>query len=126
MTTLSAEPGLPLPGFLLRNYVLPGLNLSVKQAAADLRITRQTLHRVLAGSASVTPEMAVRLERLTGVPAETWLALQEKHDLRRAKVLLMKDIKHIPSRSLPSGVAAIVEHHARTQTKLGDIQGTAR
>jgi addiction module HigA family antidote len=49
------------PGFLLRYQVLPGLDLSVSQAARELRIARQTLHRVLAGTAAITPEMAARL-----------------------------------------------------------------
>jgi plasmid maintenance system antidote protein VapI len=44
------------PGALLRVYVLPALNLSVSQAARDLEITRQMLHRILAGAAGVTPE----------------------------------------------------------------------
>ena len=57
------------PGMLLRNHVLPGLGLSVSQAARDLGIARQTLHRILAGDAAITPEMAARLERLCGVPA---------------------------------------------------------
>jgi hypothetical protein len=43
-------------GALLRIYVLPALNLSVGQAARDQQITRQTLHRILAGAAARTPE----------------------------------------------------------------------
>jgi plasmid maintenance system antidote protein VapI len=47
-------------GALLRIYVPPALNLSVGQAARDQQITRQTLHRILAGAAARTPEMAGR------------------------------------------------------------------
>ena len=47
----------PHPGEMLRQHVLPALRLPVTQAARELGITRQTLHRILAGSAAVTPEM---------------------------------------------------------------------
>src|SRR3712207_8450527 len=63
----------PHPGWILRDRVLPGLGLSVSQAARELRIARQTLHRVLAGTAAVSPEMATRLARLSGTTPQFWL-----------------------------------------------------
>lgn len=46
------------PGEMLRDDVLPALKLSVTEAARQLRITRQTLQRILAGEAAMTPELA--------------------------------------------------------------------
>jgi antitoxin HigA-1 len=92
------------PGMLLRNHVLPGLRLSVSQAARDLGVARQTLHRILAGDAAVTPEMATRLERLCGVPPEFWLSCQHKYELQRAKVELARVLSRIPSRPLPETI----------------------
>jgi ActR/RegA family two-component response regulator len=37
------------PGEILREDVLPALRLSVSEAARQLRVTRQTLHRILSG-----------------------------------------------------------------------------
>ena len=105
------------PGTLLKRDVLPGLGLSVTQAAADLQVTRQTLHRILAGSAAITPEMALRLERLTGVAAMIWLELQESYDLHRVKVLQPFDMSGIPSHGLPTALAAIVKRHVMTIRK---------
>jgi addiction module HigA family antidote len=51
------------PGAILREDVLPALGLSVSEAARQLGVTRQTLHRIMAEKASITPEMAVRLVR---------------------------------------------------------------
>lgn len=53
-------------GILLRKRIFPALRLSVSQAARELRITRQTLHRMLAGRAAVMPSMAVRLDKDCG------------------------------------------------------------
>jgi addiction module HigA family antidote len=101
------------PGVLLRDEVLPALGISVTQAAVDLLITRQTLHRVLAGTAGVTAEMAVRLNRLTGVPAATWLRLQEGCDLQRAETRLGDDVRRIPYRILPAELADRIQRRAR-------------
>ena len=42
------------PGEALGKDVLPALDMSVRAAAEKLRITRQTLHRVIAGKTAVT------------------------------------------------------------------------
>lgn len=45
------------PGEILREDVLPALNLSVSKAARQLRVTRQILHRVLAGISGISPRL---------------------------------------------------------------------
>ena len=92
------------PGMLLRDYVLPGLHLSVSQAARDLAVSRQTLHRILAGNAAISTEMAARLERFCGVSSEFWLDCQHRYELQRAKVELAFVLSRIPSRPLPEGI----------------------
>jgi addiction module HigA family antidote len=91
---------------LLRRHVLPALKLSVSQTARELGIARQTLHRILAGVAAITPEMAVRLERLCGVPSGFWLERQQRHELPRVREELANDLRRIPSRPLPREVLA--------------------
>jgi len=84
------------PGEILREDVLPALNLSVSEAARQLRITRQTLHKILAGTMSVTPEMAVRLGKFCGNGPNLWINMQVAHDLWKAKQRLKNEIKRIP------------------------------
>jgi addiction module HigA family antidote len=69
------------PGEILREDVLPALRLSVTEAARQLGVARQTLHRILAGKAAVTPEMAVRLGKFGGNGPGLWLRLQQTYDL---------------------------------------------
>jgi len=54
------------PGEILREEVLPALKLSVSEAARQLGVSRQTLHRIMAGTHSITPEMAVRIGKFCG------------------------------------------------------------
>src|SRR5215210_2145206 len=54
------------PGAILREDVLPALNLTVAETARQLGISRQMLHSILAERSAVSPEMAVRLGRFCG------------------------------------------------------------
>ncbi len=94
----------PHPGVFLRDRVLPGLGLSVSQAARELRISRQTLHRILAGTTALTPDMAMRLARFSGTAPRFWLDLQQQHDLWRAGIALADELHLIPTHTLPHAV----------------------
>jgi addiction module HigA family antidote len=85
------------PGAVLGEDVLPALRLSVSEAARQLRISRQTLHRILVGKSSVTPEMAVRLGRFCGNGPGLWLRLQQAHDLWHAERRLAREVEKIPT-----------------------------
>lgn len=90
----------PHPGETLREDVLPALGLTVTQASEQLGVTRVTLSRVLNGSAAVSPEMALRIEKWLGPEnggsADLWLRLQAAYDLaqaRKARAPLLRGIK---------------------------------
>ena len=85
------------PGEILREDVLPALRVSVTDAAKQLGIARQTLHRILAERAAVTPEMAVRLGKFCGNGPGLWLRLQQSYDLWHAERLLSDAVARIPS-----------------------------
>jgi addiction module HigA family antidote len=84
--------------------------LTVSKAALELRVARQTLHRVLAGTAAVTPEMAIRLARLSGTRPGYWLELQQQHDLWHAERALADILRQIPTHRLPMAVELQAGH----------------
>lgn len=79
----------PHPAATLREDILPGLNISVTEAAKQLGISRAMLSRVLNEHASITPEMALRLEAWLGVEngasADVWLTQQTIYELWQAR-----------------------------------------
>ena len=85
------------PGELLREEVLPALKISVSEAARRLRVSRQTLHRILAGDVGVTPDMAVRLGKFCGNGPGLWLRMQQAYDLWHAEQRLADEITKIPT-----------------------------
>lgn len=90
--------GPPLhPGRLLRETVIPALRISVSDAARELGVSRQTLHRILAETHPVRPDMAVRLGKWCGNGPGLWLRLQAEYDLREAEKRLRNQVKRIPT-----------------------------
>lgn len=55
--------------------------VSQRQSAFRLGISVKHMHDIERGAKPVSVAIAVKLERLTGVSAETWLTLQMRHDL---------------------------------------------
>lgn len=86
------------PGAILREDVLPALRVTVSDAARELGVTRQTLHRILAETHPVTPEMAVRLGKWCGNGPGLWLSLQQKVDVWNAAETLKTELAKIPTR----------------------------
>ena len=85
------------PGAILREDVLPALRMSVKDAAAQLGISRQSLHAIIGERAGVTVEMALRLGKFCGNGAALWLRMQQAHDLWRAERDLSAVVAKIPT-----------------------------
>ena len=84
MTFQQHDP--PHPGALIRRtYIEPFAEITASKVADRLGVARSIFCRLLDGVAGVSPEMAVRLSRVLGGSAESWLGLQGSHDLRKAR-----------------------------------------
>ncbi len=73
------------PGAILREDVLPALGISVSEFARRIGVSRQVLHRILAESHGITPEMALRIGEFVGNGAHLWLRMQQDYDLWQAR-----------------------------------------
>lgn len=73
----------PHPGsFVLRQCIEP-MGLTITQVAAALGVTRTSLSELVNGKRGISPEMAVRLSKVFGGSAESWLTQQVQYDLSR-------------------------------------------
>ncbi|HJP30457.1 MAG TPA: HigA family addiction module antitoxin [Candidatus Latescibacteria bacterium] len=72
------------PGQMLRAEFLDPLGLTQTAFAAHLGVSFPRLNEIIKGRRSVTPDTALRLARLLGMPADFWLGLQSDWDLWHA------------------------------------------
>ena len=71
-------------GFVLRQCLEP-LGINITDAAAALGVTRTTLSELVNEKRAISPEMAVRLSKVFGGSAESWLVQQAQFDLSRVE-----------------------------------------
>ncbi len=71
-------------GFLLLQCIEP-LGLTITDAAVALGVTRTTLSELVNGKRGISPEMAVRLSRVFGGSAESWLTQQALYELAQVR-----------------------------------------
>ena len=70
----------PHPGDFIRTEILDALHLSVARAAEILGVRRATLSDLIHSKASLSPEMALRIEKAFDVPMDTLLRMQVWYD----------------------------------------------
>ena len=75
----------PHPGEFITDIYLEPNHISGRELATKLGVAASTLSRVLNGSNRVSPEMALRLSKVLGRSAESWLAMQYNYDLWQAR-----------------------------------------
>ena len=85
------------PGEILREDVLPALGRSKVEIAGLLGISRRMLYDILEESRPITPQMALRVGKLTGTTPESWLAMQQAYDLRLAEKEMRAVVAKIPT-----------------------------
>ena len=73
------------PGPWLRTEMVEPHGLSVIEAAAKLRVTRQAMSNLLGGRAGLSAEMALPFEKAFGLSADTLMRMQAAHDLAQVR-----------------------------------------
>ena len=72
------------PGRLVREYV-DLWSMTQKDFATRLELSVESLNRILAGTQPITRRTAEKLELVTKIAADTWMAVEEEYQQRRQK-----------------------------------------
>ena len=73
------------PGGFIKTEIIGPLGLSVTAAAAVLGVTRAALSAFLNERSSLSPEMAIRLDKAFGLSMETLMRMQNSFDIAQAR-----------------------------------------
>jgi antitoxin HigA-1 len=71
----------PHPGEVIDGLYLKPFKVSARTIAARLDVSPSTWARVVSGKNAISPDMAIRLSKVLGRSAESWLQMQANHDL---------------------------------------------
>jgi antitoxin HigA-1 len=75
----------PHPGSFIRTEIVEANELSVTAAAVVLGVQRQTLSPLLNEHASLSSEMALRIEKAFGISMDTLMRMQNSYDIAKAR-----------------------------------------
>ncbi len=75
----------PHPGGFVRTEIVEPMELSVTNAAKALGITRAALSAFLNEHSSLSPDMALRIEKAFGVSMDTLMRMQNSYDIAQAR-----------------------------------------
>ena len=64
------------PGAILREDVLPALEMTQTELARRLAVSRLTVFELLHEKRGLSADLAIRLGKLTGTTPESWLRMQ--------------------------------------------------
>lgn len=73
------------PGEFIFDVYLDPNGVRGRELAKNLDVATSTLSRILKGTSRVIPEVALRLSKALGRTPESWLAMQDAHDLWQAR-----------------------------------------
>lgn len=75
----------PHPGDFIRTEIIQPAGLSVTAAAAVLHVSRPALSSLLNGSADLSGNMALRIEKAFGVKMDTLMRMQSSYDIAQTR-----------------------------------------
>lgn len=83
----------PHPGELIRTEIIEASGLNISEAADILKVRRATLSDLLNGKSTLSPDMALRIEKAFGTDMDHLLRMQVAYDVAQLRQRKDIDIK---------------------------------
>ncbi|HDI3035738.1 HigA family addiction module antidote protein [Cronobacter sp. EKM101R] len=91
----------PHPGEIIAD-IMEELDISIRELARALNAAPSTVQRLVSGTASISPEMAIKLAAVLGSTPEAWLRFQSAYSLEQAEREV--DVSHLTTLYRPAPV----------------------
>lgn len=83
------------PGAILREDVLPSLDMTTAKFAKHIGVSRQTMHSILSEQSPVTIPMALRIAKAIGSTPNIWVFLQRNYDMHYLPIEMSDELDNI-------------------------------
>jgi addiction module HigA family antidote len=101
------------PGEVLLKDLVEPMGLTRSRVAKAMRVPQRRIDEICAGQRAITADTALRLERLFGVEAQTWMNLQAQYDLgiaeRESGKRIDKEVVPLPAAAADAVRAKLAE-----------------
>ena len=79
------------PGEFIREVYIEPFKLGSNEVSRELHVSPSTFNRLLNCKSDISPEMAIKLSKVLGRSAESWMLMQSNYDLNKAQESLNLD-----------------------------------
>jgi HTH-type transcriptional regulator / antitoxin HigA len=133
MTRYPYEPDYAVPPGQTLRETIDALGLDQRELAARTELSAKHINQIIKGCAPLTHDTAIRLERVTGVPARMWNSLEAQYQEQKARLAerarLENDLswlKTIPTKDLTQrGIIEETSDKIRSLTAILEFFGVA-
>lgn len=109
------------PGSAILDLLREKLKINQSELARAMKVSRVRISQIIGGSAPISPAMALRLEWVSGVPANYWLGLQMAVDLERERHRLHDELMQLPRLDIYVRASEIQDVAPRPLHELGSL-----
>ena len=93
MTRFKYEPDYAVPPGATLQETIDGLGIDQRELAVRTGLSAKHINQVIKGDATITHDTAIRLERITGVPARMWNNLEANYREQLARLAQRKRLE---------------------------------
>lgn len=93
------------PGEFLKEEI-EARNMKQVDLVAALNLSKTEVSLIIHGKRNITVPIAIKLESLLGIDAETWMNLQVKYEIELVKLIHRKELK---SKAVPAKKKASIQ-----------------
>lgn len=85
------------PGEFIKDMFMEPFEIPAAELAEKLEVSQSTLSRLLNGKTDLSYEMALRLSKVIGRSAESWVNMQAQYSLSKSRKALASELEHLHS-----------------------------
>lgn len=83
------------PGEFIKEMFMEPFEIPAAELAEKLEVSQSALSRLLNGKTDLSYEMALRLSKVIGRSAESWVNMQAQYSLSKSRQALSKTLEHL-------------------------------
>jgi len=87
------------PRQVFKDKLLDGMQLTQAQLARAIGISKPRLNMILKGRCQISPEIALRIEKVFDIPAQYWLRVRNEYELFEQRQRMSRVLEELPQRS---------------------------
>ena len=98
---LDRDSGFPSPpGQVLKEKLVEGMHLTQAQLSRAIGVSAPRLNMILNGRSPISPEIALRIERVFGISPQYWLRIRAEFELCEERQRIARELESLPQHGI--------------------------